>query len=409
MLENTLRVKWLKDVFALEPGNIHAVNTAYGELDWFLPESFAIYWAYMGIQHSPKRTDMDCYRMITQSLQVIFTNGRMLFVGKTPNMDFLLVPNISVADAASQSYLKAMEENPKVPSFRHAYENFMSPDDHFQDLKRVIAAACGKAHRVNVIMPYLYEGRRLLREGRESIDCASALQELAALGVENIITFDAHDPRAQNAIPLYGFESMSPSYQFLKNILRLDKNLKLDDDHLMVVSPDEGGMHRAIYLANVLGVNMGMLYKRHDYSTVINGKNPVVALEFLGSEVKDKDIIIIDDMISSGEKVLETADALKKRGAGKIFICATFGIFTGGLERFDDAYKKGLFDHLITTNLVYQPQELLVKPYYRSCDMSKYLALIIDTLNHDASLSLLLNPVDRINKVLKKYRDGKPV
>ena len=290
-----------------------------------------------------------------------------------------------------------------------AYENYMSPDDHFQDLKRVIAAACGKAHRINVIMPYLYEGRRLLREGRESIDCASALQELAALGVENIITFDAHDPRAQNAIPLYGFESMSPSYQFLKNIMRLDKTLKLDDDHLMVVSPDEGGMHRAIYLANVLGVNMGMLYKRHDYSTVVNGKNPVVALEFLGSEVKGKDIIIIDDMISSGEKVLETAEALKKRGAGKIFICATFGIFTGGLERFDDAYKKGLFDHLITTNLVYQPEDLLGKPYYRSCDMSKYLALIIDTLNHDASLSSLLNPVDRINKVLKKYRDGKPV
>ena len=290
-----------------------------------------------------------------------------------------------------------------------SYENIMSPDDHFQDLKRVIAAACGKAHRINVIMPYLYEGRRLLREGRESIDCASALQELAALGVENIITFDAHDPRAQNAIPLYGFESMSPSYQFLKNILRLDKTLKLDDDHLMVVSPDEGGMHRAIYLANVLGVNMGMLYKRRDYSILVDGKNPVVALEFLGSEVAGKDIIIIDDMISSGDKVLETAEALKKRGAAKIFICATFGIFTGGLARFDDAYSRKQFDHLITTNLVYQPDELLEKPYYRSCDMSKYLALIIDTLNHDASLSSLLNPVDRINRVLKKYRDGKAV
>ena len=290
-----------------------------------------------------------------------------------------------------------------------AYENYMSPDDHFQDLKRVIAAACGKAHRINVIMPYLYEGRRLLREGRESIDCASALQELAALGVENIITFDAHDPRAQNAIPLYGFESMSPSYQFLKNILRLDTNLQLDDDHLMVVSPDEGGMHRAIYLANVLGVNMGMLYKRRDYSTIVNGKNPVVALEFLGSEVAGKDVIIIDDMISSGDKVLETSEALKKRGAKKIFICATFGIFTGGLARFDDAYRRKEFDHLITTNLVYQPEELLSKPYYKSCDMSKYLALIIDTLNHDASLSSLLNPVDRIQKVLKKYRTGIPV
>lgn len=290
-----------------------------------------------------------------------------------------------------------------------AYENIMSPDDHFQDLKRVIAAACGKAHRINVIMPYLYEGRRLLRDGRESIDCASALQELEALGVENIITFDAHDPRVQNAIPLCGFESMSSTYQFLKNILRLDNTLQLDDDHLMAISPDEGGMHRAIYLANVLGVNMGMFYKRHDYATLVDGKNPVVAHEFLGSEVAGKDVIIIDDMISSGDKVLETAALLKERKANRIFICATFGIFTGGLSRFDEAYRKGLFDWLITTNLVYQPDELLGKPYYRSCDMSKYLALVIDTLNHDASLSALLNPIDRIQKTLKKYREGKAV
>ena len=291
-----------------------------------------------------------------------------------------------------------------------AYENIMSPDDHFQDLKRVIAAAGKKAHRINVIMPYLYEGRRLLRNGRESIDCAHAMQELASLGVENIITFEAHDPRVQNAIPLYGFESMSPTYQFLKAILRLDKNLILDDDHLMAVSPDEGGMRRAIYLANVLNVNMGMLYKRYDYTVSLpNGKHPVVAHEFLGPEVEGKDIIIIDDMISSGDKVLETADQLKRRGAKKIFICAAFGIFTNGLARFDDAYAKGMFDHLITTNLVYQPDELLQKEYYRGCDMSKYLALIIDTLNHDASLSSLLNPIDRIQKVLQKYKNGEAI
>ncbi len=291
----------------------------------------------------------------------------------------------------------------------NSYENVMSPDDHFQDLKRIIAAIGGKAHRINVIMPYLYEGRRITRDSRESLDCANALQELVDLGVENIITFDAHDPRVQNAIPLSGFESMSPSYQFIKNILRYEKGLKLDNDHMMCVTPDVGGMARAIYVANVLGINMGMFYKRRDYTTLIDGDNPVVAHEFLGSEVEGKDIIIIDDMISSGEKVIETAKLLKSKKANRIFICATFGILTGGVSKFDAAYEEGIFNRLITTNLVYQPGELLSRPYYTSCDMSKYLALIIDTLNHNGSLSSLLDPVDRIHKVVAKYEAGEPI
>ena len=289
------------------------------------------------------------------------------------------------------------------------YENVMSPDDHFQDLKRVIAAACKKARRVNVIMPYLYEGRQIRPKGRESLDCSGALQELVELGVENIITFDAHDARVQNAIPLAGFEAVSPTYQFIKNVLRLAPDLKVDRDHLMVISPDEGGMTRAVYLANVLGIDMGMFYKRRDYTKVVSGRNPVLAHEFLGSEVRGKDIIIIDDMISSGEGVLETAKLLKRKHSGRIFICATFGILTGGTAPFDQAYRQGYFDHLITTNLVYQPEELLKKPYYTSCDMSKFLALIIDTLNHDCSLSYLLNPIDRIKKVLAKHENGEKV
>ena len=289
------------------------------------------------------------------------------------------------------------------------FENIMSPDDHFQDLKRVIAAAGKKSRRVNVIMPYLYEGRQIIQHGRESLDCSGALQELVELGVDNIITFDAQDARVQNAIPLAGFETVSPSYQFFKNVLRCAPDLKIDSDHLMIISPDEGGMSRAIYLANVLGIDMGMFYKRRDYTTVVNGINPVLAHEFLGSEVAGKDIIIIDDMVSSGDGVLETAALLKSRNAKRIFICVTFGIFTNGSAVFDAAYKKGIFDKLITTNLIYQPKELLHKPYYRSCDMSKYLALIIDTLNHDSSLSDLLNPMNRIRKVALKHEHGIPV
>ena len=285
------------------------------------------------------------------------------------------------------------------------HENHMSPDDHYQDLKRIIAAVGGKARRITVIMPYLYESRQHKRTTRESLDCALALQELVKMGVDNIITFDAHDPRVQNAIPLNGFETVSPTYQFIKGLLNHVPDLTIDSDHMMVISPDEGGMSRAIYMANVLGLDMGMFYKRRDYTKVVDGRNPIVAHEFLGSDVEGKDMLIIDDMISSGESVLEVAAALKARKAGRIFVAATFGLFTGGLSAFDKAYEEGLIDKVLTTNLIYQMPELLEKPYYISCDMSKYIAYIIDTLNHDSSISDLLNPNDRINSILERYRN----
>ena len=284
--------------------------------------------------------------------------------------------------------------------------NHMSPDDHYQDLKRVIAAAAGKAHRINVIMPFLYEGRQHKRSGRESLDCALALQELVNMGVENIITFDAHDPRVQNAIPLKGFETVQPIYQFIKYLLKNETELQIDSDHMMVISPDEGGMSRAVFFSNVLGLDMGMFYKRRDYTRIVNGRNPIVAHEFLGSSVEGKDVLIIDDMISSGESMLDVAKELKSRKARKVFVCATFGLFTNGLQKFDEYYENGLIDRVLTTNLVYQTPELLSRPYYISVDMSKYIALIIDNLNHDASLSELLNPTGRINKLLAKYRAG---
>ena len=286
------------------------------------------------------------------------------------------------------------------------YVNHMSPDDHFQDLKRIISAIGGKARRINVIMPFLYESRQHKRNNRESLDCALALKELVGMGVENIITFDAHDPRVQNAIPLHGFETMRPSYQFIKNILRnAGPDFRIDSDHLMVISPDEGGMGRAIYLANNLGVDMGMFYKRRDYSTIIDGRNPIVAHEFLGTDVEGKDMIIVDDMISSGDSILEVARHLKERKARDIYMCSTFGLFTGGLEKFDKAHEQGFFTKLVTTNLVYQTPELLKRPYYISCDMSKYIALIIDTLNHDASIASLLDPVERIQNVIRKFQE----
>ena len=283
------------------------------------------------------------------------------------------------------------------------YTNLMSPDDHFQDLKRVIGAIGGKARRVNVIMPYLYEGRQSKRIGRESLDCASALHELISMGVENIITFDAHDARIQNATPLHGFETVQPSYQFIKALLHNEEGLHLDNDHFAIISPDEGSMSRAIYLANILGVDMGMYYKRLDYSKFVDGRHPVAAYEFLGPKLEGKDMILIDDMISSGDTVLKIASLLKDRGAGKIYICSTFGLFTDGLDKFDEAHQAGVFDKLLTTNLVYQPAKLLEKPYYITCDMSKYIALIIDTLNHDLSVSHLLNPVDRIKRCVNNY------
>lgn len=282
--------------------------------------------------------------------------------------------------------------------------NHMSPDDHYQDLKRIISAATGKAHRISVVMPFLYESRQHKRTKRESLDCALALEELEKMGVSNIVTFDAHDPRIVNSIPLMGFDNFSPSYQFMKALLRKEKNLQMDKDHLMVISPDEGAMHRAIYFSNVLGVDMGMFYKRRDYSTVINGKNPIVSHEFLGDDVRGKSVIIVDDMISSGESILDVAKQVKERGANKVFICTTFGLFTEGLEKFDDYYEKGYIDQVVITNLTYLSPEVYKKPYFIVADLSKFLALIIDSSNHDVSISSVLDPTIKIHTLLEKYK-----
>lgn len=286
-------------------------------------------------------------------------------------------------------------------------QNRMSPDDHYQDLKRIIAAAGGRARRINVIMPFLYEGRQHRRSARESLDCPLALQELVAMGVDNIITFDAHDPRVQSSIPLHGFETVQPAYQFIKGICKAVRDLTFDSEHMMVISPDEGGTNRAVYLANVLGLDMGMFYKRRDYSKIVGGRNPIVAHEFLGSSVEGKDVLIIDDMISSGESMIDVAYELKKRKAKRIFAIATFGLFTSGLEAFDKAVTDGTIYKVVTTNLTYQTPELLGRPWYISCDMSKYIAYIIDTLNHDSSISDLLDPYDRIRRFVASYKTGK--
>ena len=283
--------------------------------------------------------------------------------------------------------------------------NHMSPDDHYQDLKRIIAAATGKAHRINVIMPFLYESRQHKRTKRESLDCALALEELNSMGVANIITFDAHDPRVQNAIPLSGFDSFNPPYQFMKALFRAVP----DKEHLMIISPDEGAMHRAVYLSNVLGVDMGMFYKRRDYSKIVGGKNPIVAHEFLGDDVAGKDVIIMDDMISSGESMLDVAKQLKERRAARVFVCTTFGLFTDGFAKFDDYYEKGYINKVITTNLTYLPPELYEKPYFVQADMSKFLALIIDSLNHDVTIGAVLNPTDRIHTLLEKKARGETI
>lgn len=296
--------------------------------------------------------------------------------------------------------------NYSIPYSLSGHQNHMSPDDHYQDLKRIIAAVGGKARRITVIMPFLYESRQHKRTSRESLDCALALQELVSMGVDNIITFDAHDPRVQNAIPLHGFETVQPSYQFIKNLLKNISDLQIDADHMMVISPDEGGMGRAIYIANVLGLDMGMFYKRRDYTKIVNGRNPIIAHEFLGTNVEGKDMIIIDDMISSGESVIEVAAALKERKANRIFVFSTFGLFTNGLSKFDEAYNKGYITKVLTTNLIYQTPDLLSREWYINCDMSKYIAYIIDTLNHDSSISDLLVPNERIQNVVTRYKAG---
>lgn len=281
--------------------------------------------------------------------------------------------------------------------------NYMSPDDHFQDLKRIIAAAAGKARRITVIMPFLYEGRQHRRTTRESLDCAMGLEELYNMGVDNIITFDAHDPRVINAAPLSGFENIKPSYQFLKYLCKNEKGLKFDKDHLIFISPDEGALERGVYFASVLGVEMGTFYKRRDYSVIEKGMNPIVAHEYLGPDLHGKDVIIVDDMISSGGSMLDTSKALKDRGANRVYIFSTFGLFTNGMKKFDDAYEKGWFDKVLTTNLTYQIPELLAREYYISVDMSKYVSYIVDTLNHDASVSDLLDPSARIKNLIQKY------
>ena len=281
----------------------------------------------------------------------------------------------------------------------------MSPDDFFMDLKRVIMACSGHPRRITVIMPYLYEGRQHIRYINESLDCAQALQELVSMGVETIITFDAHDNRVQNAIPNHGFDNFFTSFQFIDTVVKTNPDIKIDPEHMMVISPDLGGMKRAVYYAGALGIEMGLFYKRMDYSKLIDGEHPVVSTQFLGNDVSGKDIIIIDDMISSGESMIDVASELKKRGASRVFCATTFGLFTNGFDKFDEAYEKGIIDKILTTNLVYQPDELLSKPWYINVDMSKYMALLIDTLNHDSSISDLLNPVDRIQKRVKEYNE----
>ena len=289
------------------------------------------------------------------------------------------------------------------------HTNHMSPDDHYQNLKRVIAAVGGKARRLNVIMPFLYESRQHRRSSRESLDCALALQELVRMGVDNIITFDAHDPRVQNAIPLNGFETVRPTYQFVKGLLRRFDDLKIDSQHMMAISPDEGATERAVYLANVLNLDMGMFYKRRDYTRMVGGRNPIVAHEFLGSSVEGKDVIILDDMISSGDSILDVARQLKQRKAKRIFAAATFGLFTNGMDKFDKAYEEGIIDAILTTNLIYQTPELLARPYYINCDMSKYIALRISTLNHDGSSRSILSPNERIQEAVARYNRGEEV
>lgn len=285
----------------------------------------------------------------------------------------------------------------------NGFINHMSPDDLYQDLKRIIGAIAGKAKRINVIMPFLYEGRQHKRNSRESLDCAFMLEELYNMGIDNFITFDAHDPRVANSIPLSGFDNYTPPYQFIKALLGAEDDLIIDKDHLVVISPDEGALDRSVYFANVLGVNTGMFYKRRDYSKVVNGKNPIVAHEFLGDDIDGKDVIVMDDMISSGESMLDTARQLKEMNAKRVFICCTFGLFTNGLRLFDEAYEKCYFDKVVTTNLNYFPQELKTKPYYIEADMSGFLADVVDFMNHDVSMSNVHTPADKIHDVINRY------
>ncbi|MCR5117246.1 MAG: ribose-phosphate pyrophosphokinase [Lachnospiraceae bacterium] len=337
--------------------------------------------AFQGYMESTYLMDVECPRFGTGEAKAVFhesVRGKDLFI---------------LVDVCNNSITYNM----------NGYTNHMSPDDHYQDLKRIISAATGKARRINVIMPYLYEGRQHKRNTRESLDCAYALEELTAMGVSNIVTFDAHDPRVQNATPLCGFDNFNAYYQFLKALLSSEEDMIIDKDHTVVISPDEGALDRAIYFANVMGVDAGMFYKRRDYSTIVNGKNPIVAHEFLGENIDGKDVIIIDDIISSGESMLDTARQLKKMNAKRIFILATFGQFNNGTEAFDKAYEQCIFDKIITTNLIYTPESVKRKPYYLEADVSKFMAQIIDFMNHDISVSNVMTSTDKIHEVVDKY------
>lgn len=294
--------------------------------------------------------------------------------------------------------------NPSVTYKMDGYINRMSPDDHFQDLKRVIAACNGKAGRITVIMPFLYESRQHRRTGRESLDCAMMLRELENMGVHDIITFDAHDPRVQNSIPFSGFEDVSPALQFTQALLTEYEDLKLDSEHMMFISPDEGATQRVVFMASIFGVNIGMFYKRRDYSRIVDGMNPIIAHDFCGESVKGKDVIVVDDMISSGGSMIDVARQLKDRGAARVFMFATFGLFTNGLEKFDEAYSAGIFDRVFTTNLVHQKPELLERSWYFSVGMNRYVAAIIDTLNKGESMSELIKPAERMKEMVELYK-----
>lgn len=291
----------------------------------------------------------------------------------------------------------------------YSTESPMSPDDHFADLKRLIAAAGSKPHRITVIMPYLYEGRQHRRTGRESLDCAIAMQELYNMGVDNILTFDAHDPRVMNAAPIANFDNVMPSYQMLKALLKDFPDLIVHKDHTMIASPDEGAADRAIYYASMMGLDMGLFYKRRDYTRIINGRNPIIAHEYLGDSVEGKDVFIADDIVSSGDSMLDIAMELKKRRARRVFLAGTFTLFTDGLAAFDKAYADGVFDKVYGTNLVHLTDELKSKPWFHTVNMSKYIALLIATLNHDDSISKLLNPSERIRRLLDKHKAENPV
>lgn len=314
---------------------------------------------------------------------------------------------INTSVRGSDLFVMADVTNHSITYNMGGYENHMSPDDHFADLKRIVSIAESSAHRVNVILPFLYESRQHKKSRRESLDSAFALQELVNMGIDSIVTFDAHDPRVQNAIPLFEFDNFMPTYQFVKALFKASPDLKITKDKVMVVSPDEGAMNRAVYLANNIGVDVGMFYKRRDYSTIINGRNPIVAHEFLGSDVAGKTVIIIDDMIASGESMMDTCHELKDRKAANVIVLCTFGLFTSGFEKFDEFYNKGYLDKVITTNLNYRPAELFTKPWYVEADMSDFLASIINTMNHDSSMSELMNPTKKIQKYIRNFNEGR--